>query len=260
MVDHALAVFFKGPHSATGEDMAEFHIHGSRAVQKLLFDAFQHFGGTRPAAPGEFTKRALEYGKMDLVQAEALSDLLKSDTLAQHQQALRNVEGHLSQRVEVWRKTLISCMAHVQAAIDFGEDDVSEVPPDVLQYVEPRLESLLVEMQQSLHAFRAAQTIRDGLSVAIVGAPNAGKSSLLNRLSRRDAAIVSHIAGTTRDVVSVSMEISGLAVNLMDTAGIRETSDPIEAEGVKRAVKAYVLLPPFGVHVVQSLCCFEVTH
>lgn len=233
VLDHALVVVFSGPRSFTGEDVVEFHLHGSiavtRAVLRVLGEA-----GARLAEPGEFTRRALENEKMDLTQVEGLADLIEAETELQRRQALRSVSGELSGKIETWRSQLIRAAALIEATIDFADEDI---PEDVTPEVQGLLENVLSEVSQELAGFSAAERLRAGFEVAIVGAPNAGKSTLLNALARRDAAITSHIAGTTRDVIEVRMDLDGLPVTLLDTAGLRESSDEIESEGVSRAIR-----------------------
>ena len=232
-LDHALVLSFDGPASFTGEDVVEFHLHGSVAVVSAVL---RHLSstGARIAEPGEFTRRALENNKMDLAQVEGLGDLIEAETEAQRQQALRAVSGALGERIEAWRSQLIRAAALVEVTIDFADE---EVPVDVTPEVQSLLASVSEDIGAQLDGFLTAERIRSGFEVAIVGAPNAGKSTLLNALARREAAITSAHAGTTRDVIEVRMDLAGLPVTLLDTAGLREAGDEIEAEGIARAVQ-----------------------
>ena len=233
ILDHALVLVFEAPASFTGEDVVEFHLHGSLAVVSAVL---QELGKTsaRLAEPGEFTRRALVNDKMDLVQVEGLGDLIEAETEAQRQQALRIVSGKLGEQIEAWRSNLIRAAAFVEVTIDFADE---EVPVDVSPEVQTLLTEVRTEIGKELAGFQAAERIRSGFEVAIVGPPNAGKSTLLNALARRDAAITSATAGTTRDVIEVHMNLGGLPVTLLDTAGLRATEDEIEALGVARAVE-----------------------
>jgi tRNA modification GTPase len=244
MLDHALVLKFDQPNSFTGEDLVELQCHGSRAVVQGLLDALPQLG-CRLADPGEFTQRAFGNGKFDLVQVEALADLLGADTQAQLQQALGQLDGKLSEIYETWRRQLISGLAHAEAVIDFGdderlgEDDILDDDSEqwnVWGNVGERMLDLQQSMELHLQDGRKGELVREGVKIAIVGPPNAGKSSLFNLLARQDAAIVSPIAGTTRDVLQVSMDLGGVKCTLQDTAGVRsETSDTLELEGIRRA-------------------------
>ena len=232
-IDQAVALWFPAPHSATGEDVAEFQLHGGRAVIAALFAALDKIEGLRPAEPGEFTRRAFENGKLDLTEAEGLDDLIHADTDRQRKQALRQLQGLLGHRAQDWRKQIIAAMALVEAGIDFpDEGDVSE---ELMAPALARITALKIEIKATLAASAQSERLREGLQVAIAGPPNAGKSTLLNRLARREAAIVSPHAGTTRDVIEVHLDLDGYPVTLIDTAGLRETNDPVEQEGVRRA-------------------------
>ncbi len=231
-IDQGLVLWFPGPASFTGEDVAEFQIHGGRAVVQALLAALGRLPGLAPAGPGAFTRRAFDNGRLDLTQVEGLADLVAAETEAQRIQALRQLDGALGRLVEDWRQALILCLAHLEAAIDFVEDDL---PDDLIDGLRPRIEALAAVISAHLAQARAGERLREGLTVVILGAPNAGKSSLLNRLAGRDAAIVSSIAGTTRDPIEVHLDLDGLPIVLVDTAGLREAGDEIEAEGIRRA-------------------------
>ncbi len=230
-IDRGLVLLFKGPCSFTGEDVAEFHVHGSRAVERALADALAA-AGARAAEAGEFTRRALRNGKLDLAQVEALGDLLDAETEAQRRQALGQLDGRLSALAEGWRRRLIAILAPLEADIDFPDEE--GVPAAVAARAGPEIEVLLQELRAYARDSDRIRTIRDGVKVAIIGAPNAGKSTLLNRLAGSDLAIVSGLPGTTRDVIEARLDLAGLPVLLADTAGLREAEDAIEAEGIRR--------------------------
>jgi tRNA modification GTPase len=232
-IDSALVVAFKGPSSFTGEDVVELHLHGSIAVVKAVLELLSTFPDTRLAEPGEFTRRAMENGKLDLTQVEGLGDLIEAETEAQRKQALRVLSGHLGQRVDEWREKLIRAAALLEVTIDFADEDV---PVDVSSEVRELLNSVNDDLQKEIQGTHTAERIRTGFEVAIIGKPNAGKSTLLNALAGRDAAITSSIAGTTRDVIEVRMDMGGLPVTLLDTAGLREGADEVEAIGIDRAL------------------------
>jgi tRNA modification GTPase len=232
-IDDALVLWFPAPSSATGEDVAEFHVHGGRAVLAALFAALSAFGNVRAAEPGEFTRRAFENGKLDLTEAEGLDDLVHADTERQRRQALRQLKGLLGDRARDWRAEIIEASALIEAGIDFS--DQADVPAELVAPALARIKTLLAEIEQVLGAQGRSERLRDGLVVAIAGPPNVGKSTLMNQLARREVAIVSPHAGTTRDVIEVQLDLDGYPVTVIDTAGIRETDDPVEQEGVRRA-------------------------
>lgn len=232
-LDLGLLLFFEAPASFTGEDVAELHIHGGRAVVAAMLRTLGHMHFLRAAEPGEFTRRAFEHGKLDLTAVEGLADLIDAETEAQRVQALRQMEGALGKLYEGWRARLVKALAYAEAEIDFPDE---EVPGDLLAKLEPEIHALASEIAAHLDDGRKGERLRDGIEVAIVGPPNAGKSSLLNRLAGREAAIVSEEAGTTRDVLEVRLDIAGVPVTLADTAGLREAANAIEREGVRRAL------------------------
>jgi tRNA modification GTPase len=231
-IDDGLVLFFPGPASATGEDVAELHLHGSRAVLAAIAAILADVPGLRLAEPGEFTRRAFEHGKLDLTAAEAIADLVAAETAAQRRQALRQLDGALGALYDGWARRLLQATAHLEAAIDFPEEGL---PATLDEAARRELAELRAAMAAHLADNHAGEILRDGVSVAIVGPPNAGKSSLLNALARRDVAITSSVAGTTRDVIEVRLDLGGFPVMLADTAGLRAARDDIEAEGVRRA-------------------------
>jgi tRNA modification GTPase len=234
IIDEVLVSFFQSPKSFTGEDVAEISIHASPFIAKKIFEILSDQKNCRFAEAGEFSKRAFLNGKLDLVQAEAIPDLIAAETAAQHKQALRQLEGKLGAIYEDWRFRLIEISAMIEAAIDFPDEDL---PKNIIDKVESDVEKLKNEIASHLNDNKVGQKIKDGLNLAIIGAPNVGKSSLINFLAQSEVAIVSEIAGTTRDVVETHLSIAGVAVKISDTAGIHETEDKIEAEGIRRALK-----------------------
>ncbi len=234
LLDEGMVLWFPRPHSFTGEDVVELQVHGGRAVLAALFEALARLPGLRLAEPGEFSRRAFENGKLDLTEAEGLGDLINAETEAQRKQALRQMQGALGQLYEGWRNQLTRALAHLEADIDFPDEDL---PAGVAAEVMPQIARLREEIAAHLADNRRGERLRDGLMVAILGAPNVGKSSLLNALSNREAAIVSEIPGTTRDVIEVHLDLGGYPVILADTAGLRNSADRIESEGVARALK-----------------------
>ena len=232
-IDDAVALWFPGPASATGEDVAEFHVHGGRAVLAALFAALAGFENVRAAEPGEFTRRAFENGKLDLTEAEGLDDLIHAETDRQRRQALRQLKGLLGDRARDWRGRIIEASALIEAGIDFSDE--ADVPAELIAPALLKIKGLLAEIEEVLAAQGRSERLRDGLVVAIAGPPNVGKSTLMNLLARREVAIVSPHAGTTRDVIEVQLDLDGYPVTVIDTAGIRETDDPVEQEGVRRA-------------------------
>ncbi|XP_030112716.4 tRNA modification GTPase GTPBP3, mitochondrial isoform X1 [Taeniopygia guttata] len=232
-LDRGLVVWFPGPNSFTGEDCAELHVHGGPAVVSGVLQALGRLPGLRPAEPGEFTRRAFAHGKLDLTAAEGLRDLIAAETEAQRRQALRQMEGDLGRLYQRWSHALTQALAHLEAYIDFSEDD--NVEEEVLARVAVTVRALLQEIRGHLRDGRRGELLRGGVRAVIAGPPNVGKSSLLNLLCRRPAAIVSPSAGTTRDVLEVALDIGGYPLLLSDTAGLRRAADPVEREGVRRA-------------------------
>jgi tRNA modification GTPase len=231
-IDHALLLWFPAPHSYTGDDVAEFHLHGGRAVREALFSALLELG-LRPAEPGEFSRRAVENGKLDLTRAEAIADLVDAETPAQLRQALRQHDGVLADLYEGWRSQLIAALGRAEAAIDFSDDGVGDA-----EFAAARRAAVEIctQIQGHMDDSGRGESLREGLRLTILGPPNAGKSSLINALARRDIAIVSDTPGTTRDVIEARLDLGGYLLLVADTAGVRDTAEPIEAEGVRRAL------------------------
>ncbi|HEX4411745.1 MAG TPA: tRNA uridine-5-carboxymethylaminomethyl(34) synthesis GTPase MnmE [Xanthobacteraceae bacterium] len=233
VIDEALALWFPAPHSETGEDVAELQVHGGPSVIAGVLDALDGVDGCRMAEAGEFTRRAFENGRLDLTAVEGLADLVAAETPAQRRHAYRQLKGLIGDRAEAWRQRLIEALALVEARIDFSDE--ADVPEDLIGPAVYAAQQLRDEIAASLADAHRGERLRDGLVVAIAGPPNAGKSTLFNRLARREAAIVSPYPGTTRDVIEVHLDLDGYPVTLLDTAGIRDSADPIEQEGMKRA-------------------------
>jgi len=233
LIDDGVAVWFPAPASATGEDVAELHIHGSRAVAAALIKTLSAFDGVRPAEPGEFTRRGFENGKLDLTEAEGLDDLIHADTDAQRRQALRQLGGVLGDRARRWRDQIIEALALVEAGIDFSDE--GDVADELMGPARAKIAELSAEIAEVLAEQGRGEKLRDGMVVAIAGPPNVGKSTLINRLACREVAIVSPHAGTTRDVIEVQLDLDGYPVTVIDTAGLRDSDDPVEQEGVRRA-------------------------
>lgn len=233
VIDEGLILPFKGPHSFTGEDVVEYHLHGGHAVAQSFLSAMAHMFDHRLAEPGEFTKRAFEHGRLDLTQAEAVADLIHAETEAQRLLALDQLEGRLGALYQNWAERLKKALAYLEADIDFGDDE--ELSDDLMATVTPLIKEIAGSMETHLNDDSRGERLRDGLKVAIIGAPNAGKSSLVNALAKRDVAIVTDIEGTTRDVVEVHLNLGGYPAIIADTAGLRETDDIVEGEGIKRA-------------------------
>ncbi len=233
-LDEAIVLWMPGPNSYTGQDVVEFHVHGGPAVIEAVLEAGLKSRLCRVAEPGEFTRRAFEAGRLDLTQAEAIGDLIDAETEGQRRQAARLYQGEAARTFESWRGLLVSAMAALEASIDFPDE--SDIPGEIdLAALEP-IEALAADLESALGDAGRLRTVREGFRVAILGNPNVGKSSLMNRLARREAAIVSPIAGTTRDVVEVRLVLAGYPVWVADTAGLREAADAIEAEGIRRAL------------------------
>ncbi|MBC9246260.1 tRNA uridine-5-carboxymethylaminomethyl(34) synthesis GTPase MnmE [Paracoccus sp. 11-3] len=247
LLDHALVLWFEAGHSFTGEEVAELHLHGAPVIVRrvLRFFAAQ---GLRPAEAGEFTRRAFLNGKMDLAEVEGLGDLLEAETEAQRRLALRLAGGELGRRTERWRNMLIRAGALVESSVDFADEDV---PDDVPLEVFHLLADLRSQLDSEISGYAAAERVRAGFEVAIIGPPNAGKSSLINRIAKREVALVSDIAGTTRDIIELRIDLQGLAVTLLDTAGLRDTDDQIEMMGVDRA-KQRAMAADIRVHLSDT--------
>ena len=234
LLDEALVLTFASGHSFTGEDVVEFQFHGSIAITRAVLASLGQLDGLRLAEPGEFTRRALENDRLDIAQIEGLSDLIEAESEAQRVQAMRVFQGKLGEKAETWRRDLIRAAALIEATIDFADE---EVPENVFPEVSQLLSGVKKSLEEEAAGARIAERIREGFEVAIVGAPNAGKSTLLNMLAGREAAITSEYAGTTRDIIEVKMDLDGLPVTLLDTAGLRDTDDPVEGIGIDRAIE-----------------------
>ncbi|WP_230170081.1 tRNA uridine-5-carboxymethylaminomethyl(34) synthesis GTPase MnmE [Rhizobium sp. CECT 9324] len=234
VLDRGLVIAFPGPNSFTGEDCVELHLHGGKALVAATLSSLAGFNSCRLAEAGEFSRRAFENGKMDLVEVEGLADLLAADTEMQRRLAIEQSSGHLSALYEGWRERLIFCRSMIEAELDFSDE--GDIPGAVSDRVWREVEVLIAELNQALAQLKSGEIIRDGFKVVIAGQPNAGKSSLLNALVNRDVAIVTHFAGTTRDILHCEIDLSGYKVHLYDTAGLRDTDEPVEREGIRRAL------------------------
>ena len=257
LIDEGILLWFPAPQSYTGEDMAEFHVHGSRAVIEAILRSISIIENCRLAEPGEFTKIAFQNGKINLLKAESISDLISSETEIQRQQAIKIMSGKNSEKFNSWREGLLKILSNVEAKIDFPDEDL---PEDIIKNIKINSEKIKSEIMKTLNDQKVGERIREGFKIAIVGPTNAGKSSLLNYLSRREVAIVSEIAGTTRDVIETHLNIDGLPVVVSDTAGIRESKDEIEKKGIKLALKRaedadlnIVIIEPKSVHFTDFL-------
>jgi len=241
IIDESVIILFHAPYSYTGENVVEYHIHGGKAVRDSLFDALSKCAGHRMAEPGEYTRRAFENGRMDLTQAEAVADLIHAETEAQKQLALSQMGGALTCLYQNWTDSLVQALAYAEAQIDFSEDDLPE--EEIKNFITPVLYAVSREIEMHLNDGNRGERLRDGIKIVVIGAPNSGKSSLVNALTQRDVAIVSDMAGTTRDLLEVHLDLGGFPVILYDTAGLRpealsrkQAQDRIEAEGIRRAL------------------------
>ncbi len=234
LIDEGIVIWFPGPNSYTGEDMAEIHIHGSRAVIQLILDNISKIEGCRLAEPGEFTKRAFQNEKINLLKAESIGDLIASETEIQRKQALKIMSGKSSEKFDSWRKILLKILSNLEAKIDFPDEDL---PSNILNNIKKDSQKVKLEIKKVLNDSKVGERVREGFKIAIIGPTNAGKSSLLNYFSKREVAIVSEIAGTTRDIIEVHLNIDGFPVIMSDTAGIRNSKDEIEKKGIKLALK-----------------------
>jgi len=234
LIDEGLILWFPGPESYTGEDMAEIHVHGSKAVVDALHSSISSIENCRLAEPGEFTKLAFQNGKINLLKAESIADLISSETEIQRQQAIKIMNGKSAKKFNLLREKLLKILSHVEAKIDFPEEDL---PRNILEEIKNRSEEVIINIKKILDDQKVGERIREGFKVAILGPTNAGKSSLMNHLSNRNVAIVSEIAGTTRDVIETHLNMDGYPVIISDTAGIRESKDEIEKKGIKLTLK-----------------------
>ena len=233
LIDEGVIIWFPAPNSYTGEDLAEFHVHGSRAVINAMHSSIAKIKNCRLAEPGEFTKKAFQNGKINLLKAESIADLISSETEIQRKQAIKIMSGKSSDKYNSWRKKLLKILSHIEAKIDFPDDDL---PNNIVKEIQKTSNDVMNEIKKTMNDHKVGERIREGFKIAIVGPSNAGKSSLLNYLSKRDAAIVSEIAGTTRDVIETHLNLDGYPVVLSDTAGIRESKNEIEKKGIKIAL------------------------
>ena len=257
LIDEGVLIWFPAPDSYTGEDLAEFHVHGSRAVINAMHSAISKIKSSRLAEPGEFTKRAFQNGKINLLKAESIIDLISSETEIQRKQALKMMSGKSSGKFNSWREKLIKTLSYIEAKIDFPEEDL---PKNIIREIQKTSNSVLKEIKKTLDDQKVGEIIREGFKIAILGPPNSGKSSLLNYLSKRDVAIVSEIAGTTRDVIETHLNLDGYPVIVSDTAGIRSSKDEIEKKGIKIALKRaedadlrLIIVPPKNVNFTGLL-------
>ena len=234
LIDEGVLIWFPAPNSYTGEDLAEFHVHGSRAVVKAMHSAISKIKNCRLAEPGEFTKRAFQNGRINLLKAESIADLISSETEIQRKQAIKIMSGKSSDQFNSWREKLLKALSHIEAKIDFPDEDL---PKNIINEIQKTSNNVLKEIKKTLNDQKVGERIREGFKIAILGPPNSGKSSLLNYLSKRDVAIVSEIAGTTRDVIETHLNLDGYPVIVSDTAGIRSSKNEIEKKGIKIALK-----------------------
>ena len=235
LIDEGVVLWFPAPNSYTGEDLAEFHVHGSRAVVNAMHLAISKIKNCRLAEPGEFTKKAFQNGRINLLKAESIADLISSETEIQRKQAVKIMTGKSSDRFNSWRENLLKILSHVEAKIDFPDEDL---PKNIIKEIQSKSNHILKEIKKTLNDQKVGERIREGFKIAILGPPNSGKSSLLNYLSKRDVAIVSEIAGTTRDVIETHLNLDGYPVIVSDTAGIRSSKNEIEKKGIKIALKS----------------------
>ena len=233
LIDEGVVIWFPAPNSYTGEDLVEFHVHGSRAVISAMHLAISKVKNCRLAEPGEFTKRAFQNGRINLLKAESISDLISAETEIQRKQALRIMSGESSDKFNSWRAKLLKILSYVEAKIDFPDEDL---PKNIISEIQKKSNNIIKEIKKTLNDHKVGERIREGFKIAIVGQPNSGKSSLLNYLSKRDVAIVSEIAGTTRDVIETHLNLDGYPVIISDTAGIRSSKNEIEIKGIKVAL------------------------